>query len=108
MALGAGYLNSLNNESAEKVLSTAAHDLQTAAGANLYLGSIANRQGRYPEAVRHLDLALQAHPDYPDAYAELGVIYLRQRESALAQQAPEKALARSPNSYVANFSLTIV
>ena len=108
MDLGAGYFNSLNNESAEKVLSTAAHDLQTAAAANLYLGRIANRQRRYPEAVRHLDLASQAHPDYPDAYAELGVIYLRQRESAPAQQAPEKALELSPNNYVANLSLMIV
>lgn len=74
----------------------------------IYLGRIAHRQGRYPEAVRYLDLALQAHPDYPGAYAELGAIHLRQRESVLTQQAPEKALAPSPNNYVANLSLMIV
>jgi tetratricopeptide (TPR) repeat protein len=108
LALGVAYFNSLNDESAEKVLTTVAHDPQTAAGANLYLGRVANRQGHYPEAVRHLELALQAHPDYADAYAELGVIHLKQREYAPAQQALEKALELNPNNYVANLNLMIL
>jgi len=89
-------------------LSTVANAPPTAAGANLFLGRIANRQGQYPEAVRYLNLALQAHPGYPDAYAELGVIYLKQREYAPAQQALEKALELSPDNYVANFNLRIL
>jgi len=108
LALGAAYFNSRDDESAEKVLSTLAHDPKTLAGANFYLGRIANRQGRYPEALRYLELALQARPDYADAYAELGLIHLKQREYASAQEALQKALKLNPDSYAANLNLMIL
>jgi Flp pilus assembly protein TadD len=108
LALGVAYFNSLDDESAEKVLSTIANDPQTAAGANFYLGRIANRQSRYPEALRHLKLALQAQPNYADAYAELGLIHLKQREYAPAEEALEKALQLRPDSYAANLNLMIL
>ena len=108
LALGVAYFNSLDDESAEKVLSTMANDPQTAAGANFYLGRIANRQSRYPEALRHLKLALQAQPNYADAYAELGLIHLKQREYAPAEEALEKALKLRPDSYAANLNLMIL
>ena len=108
LALGAAYFNSRDDELAEKVLSTVAHDPQTVAAANFYLGRIANRQGRYPEAIRQLELALQARPDYADAYAELGLIHLKRREYASAQEALEKALRLSPDGYSANLNLTIL
>jgi tetratricopeptide (TPR) repeat protein len=108
LALGAAYFNSRDDESAEKVLSVIAHDSQTAATADFYLGRIANRQGRYPEAIRLLKLALQARPDFADAYAELGLIQMKRREYALAQQALEKALKLNPDGYSANLNLMIL
>ena len=108
LVLGAAYFNSFEDESAEKVLSTVAHDPQTVAGANYYLGRIANRQGKYPEAIRHLQLALQARPDYADAYAELGQIHLKRREYTAADEMLEKALKLNPDNYAANLSLMIL
>jgi tetratricopeptide (TPR) repeat protein len=105
MALGAAYFNSHDDESAEKVLSTVARDPETAAGANFYLGRIANHQGKYPEAIHHLELALQARPDFADAYAELGLIHLKQREYGSAEEMLEKALKLNPESYLANLNL---
>lgn len=67
-----------------------------------------NRQGRYPEAIRLLELALQARPDFADAYAELGLIQMKRREYALAQQALEKALKLNPDGYSANLNLMIL
>jgi tetratricopeptide (TPR) repeat protein len=108
LALGVAYYNSLDDESAEKVLSTVANDPQTAAGANFYLGRIDNRQGKYPEALRRLKLALQARPDYADAYAELGLIHLKQKEYAPAEEALERALRLMPDGYAANLNLMIL
>jgi len=108
LALGAAYFNSRDDDSAEKVLSSVAHDPQTVAKANFYLGRIANRQGRYSEAIRHLELALKARPDYADAYAELGLIHLKRREYASAQESLEKALRLSPDCYSANLNLMIL
>jgi len=108
LALGVAYFNSLDDESAQKVLSAIANDPQTAAGANFYMGRIDNRQGRYPEALRHLMLALQTRPDYADAYAELGLVHLKQKEYAPAEEALKKALKLNPASYAANLNLMIL
>ena len=108
LALGVAYFNSLDDESAERVLSTVANDPPTAAAANFYLGRIDNRQGRDPEALRRLKLALQARPDYADAYAELGLIHLKQKEYAPAEEALERALRLRPDGYAANLNLMIL
>jgi len=108
LALGAAYFNSRDDESAQNVLLTIAHDPQTAAVSNFYVGRIDNREGRYPEALRHLKLALQARPNYADAYAEMGLVQLKQREYAPAEEALEKALKLRPDGYAANLNLLIL
>jgi len=108
LAVGAAYFNSHDDASAQTVLSTIAHDPQTAAAANFYLGRIDNREGRYPEALRHLKLALQARPNYADAYAEIGIVQMKQKEYAPAEEALEKALKLSPDGYAANLNLLIL
>jgi Flp pilus assembly protein TadD len=108
LALGAAYFNSRDDELAAKILSAVAHDPKSASVARFYLGRIANRQGRYPEAIHQLKLAVQARPDYADAHAELGLVYLKQREYASAQEALEKALTLNPASYSANLNLMIL
>jgi Flp pilus assembly protein TadD len=108
LALGVAYFNSAQDEEAEKVTSTVANNPQTAAVANYYLGRIANNQGNRSEALRHLKLALEARPDYAEAYAELGIIYLKQKEYSQAEEALEKALKLSPDNYAANLNLLML
>jgi tetratricopeptide (TPR) repeat protein len=108
LALGAAYFNSFDSEKAAKVLDTVIDDPETAAGAHYYLGRIANRQGDYAEAVRHLRIALKAYPDYADAYAELGSIHLKQKQYPQAEEALQKALKLRADSYTANLNLLIL
>jgi tetratricopeptide (TPR) repeat protein len=108
LVLGVAYFNSREDEQAEKVASTVANNPETAAAANYYLGRIADRQGRYSAALQHLKLALEARPNYADAYAQLGAIYLKQKEYTQAEEALQKALKLKPNSYTANLNLTIL
>lgn len=108
LALGAAYFNSYDSDKAEKVLETVSNDPQTAAGAQYYLGRIANRKGDYAEAIRHLQMALKAYPDYADAYAELGLVHLKQKEYRQAEEALQKALEFNPDSYTANLNLMIL
>ncbi len=70
LAMGAAYFLSHQEEQAEKTLQHLTNDANTAAVANFYLARIAQHQGKPPEALEHIRLALQARPDYADAYAE--------------------------------------
>ena len=106
--MGVAYFNSAQDEEAEKVTSTVANNPQTAAVANYYLGRIANNQGNPSEALRHLKLALEARPDYADAYTELGIIYLKVKDYSQAEQALGKALKLSPDNYTANLNLLML
>jgi len=107
LALGAAYFNSKEEEQAEKVLS-GWNDSQTAAVANFYLARIADHQGRHSEAIHDLELAIKARPRYADAYAELGIIYLMQREYPQAEKALHAALKLDPDNYLGNLNLKIL
>ena len=108
LALGSAYFNSYDSEKAAKVLETVSNDPETAAGAHYYLGRIANRKGDYAEAIRQLQMALRAYPGYADAYAELGLVHLKQKEYPRAEEALQKALEFNPDSYAANLNLMIL
>jgi len=108
LVLGVAYYNSLEDENAEKVISPVANNPQILAGANYYLGRIANRQGRYTEALQRLKVALGARPDYADAYAEIGLIYFKQKDYPKAKEALQKALELNPRNYAANLNLTML
>jgi len=108
LALGSAYFNSYDNARAEKLLESVSNDPETAAGAHYYLGRIANRKGDCPEAIRHLQVALKAYPDYADAYAELGLVHLKEKEYLQAEEALQKALKLNPDGYTANLNLMIL
>jgi len=108
LALGVAYYNSLENEDAEKVISPIANNPLVHAGANYYLGRIANREGRYSEALQHLRVALRARPDYADAFAEMGLMYFKQKDYPKAKEVLEKALKLNPRNYAANLNLTML
>lgn len=107
LALGAAYFNSKDEEQAEKVLS-GWNDSQTSAVANFYLARIADHKGRHSEAIQDLELAIKARPSYADGYAELGIIYLNQRDYHQAEKALHAALKLDPDNYLGNLNLTIL
>jgi Flp pilus assembly protein TadD len=108
LAMGAAYFLSHQEEQAEKTLQHLTNDANTAAVANFYLARIAQHQGKPPEALEHIRLALQARPDYADAYAERGIIYLAQRENAKAQKAFDQALKLDPDHYQGTYNLMLL
>jgi tetratricopeptide (TPR) repeat protein len=108
LALGVGYFNSHEEEQAAQILSSISSDPATAAGANFFLARISNHRGQYPAALDHLHRALQAQPNYAEAYAELGSIHIKRKEYPQAEEALDKALQLNPSSYGGNLNLLIL
>ena len=108
LALGVAYFNSHDEEPAAKVLALLVSTPATAAAANFYMGRIENHRGQYPAALDYLHHALEARPDYADAYAETGLIYLKRKEYPQAEEALNKALRINPSSYAANLNLLML
>ncbi len=59
-------------------------------------------------AARELQQGLDANPKYADAYAELGLVLMKQKEYGRAEQALQRALELDPPNYRANFNLLIL
>jgi tetratricopeptide (TPR) repeat protein len=108
LALGSAYFASHDDANAQKNIEPVANDPATAAGAHYYLGRIANQQGNYPEAVAQLQMAIKVHPNYADAWAEMGLVHLKQKNYHQAQQELQKALALNPDNYPANLNLLML
>ena len=108
LAFGSAYFASHDDDSAEKIILTVANDRATAAGAHYYLGRIANQKGNYAEAVAQLEMALKTYPNYADAYAERGLVHLKQRDYPEARSDLQKALEINPDNYTANLNLMIL
>ena len=108
LALGSAYFTSHDDDQAEKVLAPIADNPEVAAGARYYLGKIANQKGNFPEAVAQLQMALKAYPNYADAYAERGLVHLKQRDYPDARSDLLKALAINPDSFTANMNLLML
>ncbi len=107
-ALGAAYFYSHDYGMARKELEGVANYRETAAGAHYFLGRLANQEGRLSEAVRELQQALETNRNYADAYAELGHVYLNQKEYVLAEKALLRALEIAPDNYLGNLNLMIL
>ena len=108
LALGSAYFASHDDVNAEKIIVTVADNSETAAGAHYYLGRIANQKGNYPEAVAQLEMALKMNPNYADAYAERGLVHLKQKDYPGAKIDLQKALEINPDNYTANLNLLIL
>jgi tetratricopeptide (TPR) repeat protein len=108
LALGSAYFISHDDENAKKILISVENNPETAAGAHYYLGRVANHQGDYEQAIEQLHLALKAYPDYADAYAEMGLVHLKQKEYRTSRADLEKALAINPDNYTANLNLMML
>ena len=108
LALAAAYFYGHDLDLAQKELHSVAGYKETATGAHYFLGRVANQEGRYAEAVAELQKALEGNPRYADAYAELGIVYLKQKQDPEAEKCLAQALEISPDNIPANFNLMIL
>jgi Tfp pilus assembly protein PilF len=90
------------------VFQTVAEAPATFAAAHYYLGRLANLAGDLPAATRELQAALKANPRYTEAYAELGLLYLKQKDYQSAQEALQRALELKQDDYLANLNLLVL
>ena len=108
LALGAGYFYNHEEEQARKVLEDVAKTPQTAAAAHYFLGRVANDQGRFTGAIDELQQAVTAQPKFAEAYAELGLVYLKQNLYPQAEKSLRQAIALDPDTYAANLNLMLL
>lgn len=108
LALGAACYYSHDLDSARAELLKIVNVQATSAGANYYLGRIANDQGHWAEAVRRLERAIRKNPQYADAYAMLGNVYLNQKDYENAGETLRRALQLDPDNYLASLKLTVL
>ncbi|MFL6601967.1 MAG: tetratricopeptide repeat protein [Steroidobacteraceae bacterium] len=74
-----------------------------------FLGLLRTHQGRNEEAVKLMVAALEIHPEYVDAWSNLSVAYLKERDFERAELCARKAIEISPefaNAW-ANLGMTL-
>lgn len=107
-ALGVAYFYSYQLESARRELQSIADRPETRTGAQLFLGRTAIEEGNLAEAQEHLQQAIKASPSTPEAYAELGLVYIRRQEYVLAKETLSRALEVAPDDYLSNLRLLML
>ena len=80
-AIGAAAFQAHDFPLARTELQKAAAHAETSAGAHYFLARIAREEGDLDEGVRLAQKAVAADPRYADPYAELGILYIRKRET---------------------------
>jgi tetratricopeptide (TPR) repeat protein len=105
LALGTTYFRAKEYDTAIKWLKQAVANSTTASVAHFYLGRIARLEGHSDEAIADLKQSLALHPDEPDVLAELGQVYVFNRDYPRASPALERAVQLDPDNYAANFGL---
>lgn len=105
LALGTTYFRAKDYDNALKWLKQAVANPTTAPDAHFYLGRIARQEGRLDQAIGDLKGSLALRPDEPDVLAELGQIYVGNRDYTRAAPSLERAIQLDPDNYAANFGL---
>jgi tetratricopeptide (TPR) repeat protein len=108
LALGIAFFYSYESDLARAEFSFAAKHEETAAAARYFLGRLANQEGNLQEALREIQKSLETTPDFAAAHAELGLLYLKQKEYEKAEHSLNRALALEPEDYQANLYLTML
>jgi len=104
-ALGLAFFDNNQFDKARELLQKVATRQETAAGAHYYLARIARQANDLDTALREVDAALHADPQYVDAWAERGLIETRIAHYQEAEQSLAKALALDKDNYQANVNL---
>jgi tetratricopeptide (TPR) repeat protein len=108
LAIGIAAFKSGEYERARTELQAAASHTETAAAANYFLARIAREQNDNDEALRLAEQAVAANPDYADAHAEIGFLYIRKRAPEKAAAALARCLELDPDNYLGNYHLLML
>jgi tetratricopeptide (TPR) repeat protein len=104
-ALGVARFSINDFEGARRDLEHVVDRPETSAGAHYFLARIARQSNDLNSARQHIDAVLRAAPQYPDAWAELGLLQTRAGEYAEAERSLRKALALDADNYPATVNL---
>jgi tetratricopeptide (TPR) repeat protein len=107
-ALGVAAFKSGDFAGARAELAKAAREADTAAAAYYFLARMAREENDLEGALGLAEKAIEANPRNPDPNAELGLLYLRRRELARAEQALFKCLELDPDNYLGNYHLLML
>jgi tetratricopeptide (TPR) repeat protein len=105
LGVGIAWFKAGNFQSARPELTRAARSASTAAAANYFLARIAREENDLDQALALVDTALQAKPDYADAWAERGLLHLRKRELDTAEKDLQRCLELDRDNYLGNLHL---
>jgi tetratricopeptide (TPR) repeat protein len=108
LAIGIAAFKSGDYATASAELEKAAAHPETAAAAQYFLARIARENNDNDEALRLARKAVEANPGYADAYAELGLLYLRKREPERSEAALVRCLELDPDNYLGNYHLLML
>ena len=61
--------------------------------------SLLYQKSDYPGSIKQFQRAIQAYPDFYEAYAQIGIAYLRMKDSAQSEQALRKSVELSQGNY---------
>jgi tetratricopeptide (TPR) repeat protein len=105
LGIGLAWFRAHEFASARPELERAARSPSTAAAAHYFLARIAREENDVDQALVRVDQAIQARPDYADAWAERGLLHLRKREMGAAEMALHHCLELDPDNYLGNLHL---
>jgi tetratricopeptide (TPR) repeat protein len=104
-ALGAARFYAKQFEAAREDLEVAAVSPLTTAGARYFLARIARQMNDLTRARAEIDRSLASNPEYPDAWAELGLIQMRAGEYDESEKSLTRALELDADNYAATVNL---
>ena len=107
-AIGAAAFQAHDFPLARVELQKAAGQPETSAGAHYFLARIAREEGDLDLALRLAQEAIEADARYADPYAELGLLYIRRRETDLAERSLRRCLELDPDNYLGNYHLLML
>jgi tetratricopeptide (TPR) repeat protein len=107
-ALGVAEFGSKDYQAAAAEMTRVAHNSETAAGAEYFLGRIAKADGDWLEAAEHLQRSINADPNYAESHAEIAVTKLHLHDIDRARQEVDLALKLNRDSYLVNADLLIL
>jgi Flp pilus assembly protein TadD len=105
LAIGVAGFMARDFVSARPELAKAAQSASTSAAAHYFLARIAREENDLDPALALVNKALQAEPNYADAWAERGLLHLRKRELDAAEMALRHSLELEPDNYLGNLHL---
>lgn len=102
LALAVAYFYSFRYDEARAEFQAIADRKETQAGAHLFLGRMEMQDRKFGEAIEHFKKSIAADPSVSEAYTDLGLVYLNEKEYSLAESTLDHAIQLAPDDYLSN------